>query len=63
MDNIILRYTFDKKKMSDNKIRTGLLQIKAREHKTNKCVYIKEDRWISISANKSAGYKNKNLNR
>ena len=40
MKVILLRYVFDRKRVADSKRKTGLLQIEAREQKTNKCVYI-----------------------
>lgn len=42
MDNIVLRFIFDKKKKADNTT-TGLLQVEARLKGTNKSVYISTD--------------------
>lgn len=40
MDNIVLRYVFDRKKQADNDNVKGLLQIEVRKRSSNKCIYI-----------------------
>jgi len=40
MDNAVIRYVFDKKKVATNSTVMGLLQVEVRVKNTNQCVYI-----------------------